>query len=161
MPDITKEYHIHGYKYKWNINSKLPISFDNENNQFIIDGNYSYTYINVISKDEIYYNIIQTNIGQVTLYSAEVTTKENIKKFEPWVIISTMPKNNVPPAMRRNIINTNISVNNFTSTNLNFTSGYKQYYINIYNDYNSENDTNKTDNIVYTENRENVIISSD
>ena len=72
-----------------------------------------------------------------------------------------MPKNNVPPAMRRNIINTNISVNNFTSTNLNFTSGYKQYYINIYNDYNSENDTNKTDNIVYTENRENVIISSD
>ena len=161
LPDITKEYHIHGYKYKWNINSKLPISFDNENNQFIIDGNYSYTYINVISKDEIYYNIIQTNIGQVTLYSAEVTTKENIKKFEPWVIISTMPKNNVPPAMRINIINTNISVNNFTSTNLNFTSGYKQYYINIYNDYNSENDTNKTDNIVYTENRENVIISSD
>ena len=47
------------------------------------------------------------------------------------------------------------------NTNINFTSGYKQYYINIYNDYNSENDTNKTDNIVYTENRENVIISSD
>ena len=161
LPDITKEYHIYGYKYKWNVNSKLPITFDSENNQFIIDGNYSYTYINVLSKDELYYNIIQTNIGQTALYSAEVTTKENIKKFEPWIMITTIPKNNVPIGMKRNIINTNISVNNFTSTNLNFTSGYKQYYININNNTDNDDSTNKINNIVYTENRENVIISSD
>ena len=159
LPDITKEYHVYGFKYKWNVNSKLPISFDNENNRFIIDGNYSYTYINVLSKDELYYNIIQTNIGQINLYTAEVTTKENIKKFEPWIIITTIPKNNVAPAARRNIINTDISISNYTSTNLNFISGYRQYYINIENDNN--NDIDKINNIVYTENRESVIISSD
>ena len=159
LPDITKEYHVYGFKYKWNVNSKLPISFDNENNRFIIDGNYSYTYINVLSKYELYYNIIQTNIGQINLYTAEVTTKENIKKFEPWIIITTIPKNNVAPAARRNIINTDISISNYTSTNLNFISGYRQYYINIENDNN--NDIDKINNIVYTENRESVIISSD
>ncbi|ELV06622.1 hypothetical protein, partial [Brachyspira hampsonii] len=116
LPDITKQYHVYGYKYKWNANSKLPITFDNEANKFIIEGTYSYTYIQILSSNELEYNIIQTYIGQNKLYTAEVSTRDNVKKFEPWIIISTMPKNNVAQAIRRNIINTNITLGNFTST---------------------------------------------
>ncbi|WP_304353001.1 RNA polymerase subunit sigma-70 [Brachyspira innocens] len=158
LPDITREYHVYGYKYKWAFNSKLPMVL--ENNKFIIEGNYSSTYVEVLSQNELEYKVIQTNIGNNILYRAEVTTKENIKRFEPWVIVSTMPKNNVPIAMRRNILNTNITVNSFTSTNLNFKAGYKDYNINIENYKNTSDNTNKINNIVYTENRESVIISS-
>ena len=161
LPDITREYHVYGYKYKWNINSKLPITFDNESNKFIIDGTYSYTYIQVLSSNELEYNVIQTNIGQNKLYAAEVSTRENVKKFDPWIIISTMPKNNVPIAMRRNIINPNITIGNFNGTNLNFRAGNKEYNIDIYNYIDVSDNTNKINNILYTENRESVIISSD
>ena len=161
LPDITKEYHVYGYKYKWNVNSKLPITFDNESNKFIIDGAYSYTYIQILSSNELEYNVIQTNIGQNKLYTAQVSTRENVKKFEPWIIVSTMPKNNVPIGMRRNILNPNINVGNFTSTNLNFIAGNKQYNINIEDYVNTSDNTNKINNILYTENRESVIISSD
>ncbi|MBW5381691.1 DUF4962 domain-containing protein [Brachyspira hampsonii] len=161
LPDITKQYHVYGYKYKWNANSKLPITFDNEANKFIIEGTYSYTYIQILSSNELEYNIIQTYIGQNKLYTAEVSTRDNVKKFEPWIIISTMPKNNVAQAIRRNIINTNITLGNFTSTNLNFKAGNKEYYINIEDYINTSDNTNKINNILYTENRENVIISSD
>ena len=158
LPDITREYHVYGYKYKWAFNSKLPMVL--ENNKFVIEGNYSSTYVEVLSQNELEYKVIQTNIGNNILYRAEVTTKENIKRFEPWVIVKTMPKNNVPIAMRRNILNTNITVNSFTSTNLNFKAGYKDYNINIENYKNTSDNTNKINNIVYTENRESVIISS-
>ncbi|MDO6993464.1 RNA polymerase subunit sigma-70 [Brachyspira innocens] len=158
LPDITREYHVYGYKYKWAFNSKLPMVL--ENNKFIIEGNYSSTYVEVLSQNELEYKVIQTNIGNNILYRAEVATKENIKRFEPWVIVTTMPKNNVPIAMRRNILNTNITVNSFTSTNLNFKAGYKDYNINIENYKNTSDNTNKINNIVYTENRESVIISS-
>ena len=131
-----------------------------ENNKFVIEGNYSSTYVEVLSQNELEYKVIQTNIGNNILYRAEVSTKENIKRFEPWVIVKTMPKNNVPIAMRRNILNTNITVNSFTSTNLNFKAGYKDYNINIENYKNTSDNTNKINNIVYTENRESVIISS-
>ena len=66
-----------------------------------------------------------------------------------------MPKNNVAINERRNIINTNISINSFSYTNLSFKAGYKDYNINY--KYLS---TNNNEKIVYTENRENVIISS-
>ena len=158
LPDITREYHVYGYKYKWAFNSKLPMVL--ENNKFVIEGNYSSTYVEVLSQNELEYKVIQTNIGNNILYRAEVSTKENIKRFEPWVIVKTMPKNNVPIAMRRNILNTNITVNSFTSTNLNFKAGYKDYNINIENYKNTSDNTNKINNIVYTENRESVIISS-
>ncbi len=161
LPDITKEYHEYGYKYKWNINSKLPIIFDNAQNRFVIEGTFSSTYIQVFSSDELEYNVVQTNIGQNIIYTAEAATKEKIKKFEPWIIVTTIPKNNVPVQMRRNIINPNIIVNNFTYTNINFTSGYKKYNINIENYKNSQNNESKINSIVYTENRENVIIRSD
>ena len=36
LPDITREYHVYGYKYKWNVNSKLPITFDNESNKSLV-----------------------------------------------------------------------------------------------------------------------------
>ncbi|CRF32275.1 RNA polymerase subunit sigma-70 [Brachyspira suanatina] len=161
LPDITREYHVYGYKYKWNVNSKLPITFDNESNKFIIDGAYSYTYIQILSSNELEYNVIQTNIGQNKLYTAQVSTRENVKKFEPWIIVSTMPKNNVPVAMRRNILNPNITIGNFNSTSLNFKVGNKDYYINIEDYINTSDNTNKINNILYTENRESVIISSD
>lgn len=153
LTDISKEYHSLGYKYKWNINSKLPITFDNTKNQFIIEGDNSSTYIQILSSDELEYNVIQTNIGQIKLYTAIASVKENVKKFEPWIIAATIPKNNVPINMRRNIINPSITINNFSDTNINFTAGYKEYNI--------ENNKNISDYIVYTENRENVIISSD
>lgn len=162
LPDITREYHVYGYKYKWNVNSKLPITFDNESNRFIIDGTYSYTYIQILSSNELEYNVVQTNIGQNKLYTAQVSTRENVKKFEPWIIVSTMPKNNVPIAMRRNILNPNTAIVNFDSTNLNFIAGNKEYRISIDNSYiNTSDNTNKINNILYTENRESVIISSD
>lgn len=162
LPDITREYHVYGYKYKWNVNSKLPITFDNESNRFIIDGTYSYTYIQILSSNELEYNVVQTNIGQNKLYTAQVATRENVKKFEPWIIVSTMPKNNVPIAMRRNILNPNTAIVNFDSTNLNFIAGNKEYRISIDNSYiNTSDNTNKINNILYTENRESVIISSD
>ncbi|KLI46368.1 hypothetical protein [Brachyspira hyodysenteriae] len=162
LPDITREYHVYGYKYKWNVNSKLPITFDNESNRFIIDGAYSYTYIQILSSNELEYNVVQTNIGQNKLYTAQAATRENVKKFEPWIIVSTMPKNNVPIAMRRNILNPNTAIVNFDSTNLNFIAGNKEYRISIDNSYiNTSDNTNKINNILYTENRESVIISSD
>ncbi|MCZ9957150.1 RNA polymerase subunit sigma-70 [Brachyspira hyodysenteriae] len=162
LPDITREYHVYGYKYKWNVNSKLPITFDNESNRFIIDGTYSYTYIQILSSNELEYNVVQTNIGQNKLYTAQAATRENVKKFEPWIIVSTMPKNNVPIAMRRNILNPNTAIVNFDSTNLNFIAGNKEYRISIDNSYiNTSDNTNKINNILYTENRESVIISSD
>ncbi|MDA0081670.1 RNA polymerase subunit sigma-70 [Brachyspira hyodysenteriae] len=162
LPDITREYHVYGYKYKWNVNSKLPITFDNESNRFIIDGAYSHTYIQILSSNELEYNVVQTNIGQNKLYTAQVSTRENVKKFEPWIIVSTMPKNNVPIAMRRNILNPNTAIVNFDSTNLNFIAGNKEYRISIDNSYiNTSDNTNKINNILYTENRESVIISSD
>ncbi|WP_300367801.1 RNA polymerase subunit sigma-70 [Brachyspira sp.] len=161
LPDITREYHVLGYKYKWNINSKLPITFDNTQNKFIIEGNNSYTYIQVFSSYKLEYNVIQTNIGQAKLYTAIASAKENVKKFEPWIIVTTIPKNNVPIGMRRNIINPNITVNNFSDTNISFISGYKKYNINIENHKNISNNENKIDDIVYTENMESVIISSD
>ncbi|KLI41277.1 RNA polymerase subunit sigma-70 [Brachyspira hyodysenteriae] len=162
LPDITREYHVYGYKYKWNVNSKLPITFDNESNRFIIDGTYSYTYIQILSSNELEYNVVQTNIGQNKLYTAQVATRENVKKFEPWIIVSTIPKNNVPIAMRRNILNPNTAIVNFDSTNLNFIAGNKEYRISIDNSYiNTSDNTNKINNILYTENRESVIISSD
>ncbi|WP_085169243.1 RNA polymerase subunit sigma-70 [Brachyspira hyodysenteriae] len=162
LPDITREYHVYGYKYKWNVNSKLPITFDNESNRFIIDGTYSYTYIQILSSNELEYNVVQTNIGQNKLYTAQVSTRENVKKFEPWIIVRTMPKNNVPIAMRRNILNPNTAIVNFDSTNLNFIAGNKEYRISIDNSYiNTSDNTNKINNILYTENRESVIISSD
>ncbi|KLI21560.1 hypothetical protein [Brachyspira hyodysenteriae] len=162
LPDITREYHVYGYKYKWNVNSKLPITFDNESNRFIIDGAYSHTYIQILSSNELEYNVVQTNIGQNKLYTAQVATRENVKKFEPWIIVSTMPKNNVPIAMRRNILNPNTAIVNFDSTNLNFIAENKEYRISIDNSYiNTSDNTNKINNILYTENRESVIISSD
>ncbi|HJH55318.1 MAG TPA: RNA polymerase subunit sigma-70 [Brachyspira hyodysenteriae] len=162
LPDITREYHVYGYKYKWNVNSKLPITFDNESNRFIIDGAYSYTYIQILSSNELEYNVVQTNIGQNKLYTAQAATRENVKKFEPWIIVSTMPKNNVPIAMRRNILNPNTAIVNFDSTNLNFIAGNKEYRISIDNSYiNTSDNTNKINKILYTENRESVIISSD
>ncbi|KLI32096.1 hypothetical protein [Brachyspira hyodysenteriae] len=162
LPDITREYHVYGYKYKWNVNSKLPITFDNESNRFIIDGAYSHTYIQILSSNELEYNVVQTNIGQNKLYTAQAATRENVKKFEPWIIVSTMPKNNVPIAMRRNILNPNTAIVNFDSTNLNFIAGNKEYRISIDNSYiNTSDNTNKINNILYTENRESVIISSD
>ena len=161
FPDITREYHVYGYKYKWNINSKLPITYNDDNNKFVIEGNYSYTYVQVLSEEDLQYNVIQTNIGQNKLYIAEVSTVDNVKRFEPWIVISTMPKNNVPAAMRRNLINTNIDINNFSSTNIDFKAGYKNYSINIENTENIMDNTNKINNILYTENKESVIISLD
>ena len=72
-----------------------------------------------------------------------------------------MPKNNVPIGMRRNILNTSISINNFSDTNLSFNSGNKLYNINIENYKKPIDSINKISNIVYTESRESVIISSD
>lgn len=153
LPDIITEHYVYGYKYKWAANSKLPITFDEANKRFIIDGNYSYSYIDILSEYDLEYDIVHTNIDQNKLYRAEASTKENVRLFNPWIIVTTIPKNNIPVSIRRNIINTNITVSNFTSTNLIFEAGYKHYNINI--------DTNKISSIVYTENRENVIISSD
>ena len=161
LPDITREYHVYGYKYKWGINSKLPITFDDNNNRFVINGNYSSTYITILDSNELEYNIVQTNIDKTILYRAEVSTIKNIKRFEPWIIVTTMPKNNVPIGMRRNILNTSISINNFSDTNLSFNSGNKLYNINIENYKKPIDSTNKISNIVYTESRESVIISSD
>ena len=153
MPNINNENYINGYKYKWNINSKLPIS--NSNDGFIIDGKYSTSYIKLLSEDKLNYEVSQTNIGNQKLYTAKASTADKTKRFSPWIMVITMPKNNVAINERRNIINTNISINSFSYTNFSFKAGYKDYNINY--KYLS---TNNNEKIVYTENRENVIISS-
>ena len=153
LPNINNENYINGYKYKWNINSKLPIS--NSNDGFIIDGKYSTSYIKLLSEDKLNYEVSQTNIGNQKLYTAKASTADKTKRFSPWIMVITMPKNNVAINERRNIINTNISINSFSYTNLSFKAGYKDYNINY--KYLS---TNNNEKIVYTENRENVIISS-
>ncbi|MEI0611374.1 RNA polymerase subunit sigma-70 [Brachyspira pilosicoli] len=151
LPNINNENYINGYKYKWNINSKLPIS--NNNDGFIIEGKYSTSYIKLLLEDKLNYEVSETNIGNQKLYTAKASTIDNTKKFSPWIMVITMPKNNVDIKERRNIINTNITINSFSYTNLSFKAGYKNYNI-IYKS------TNNNEKIVYTENRENVIISS-
>ena len=153
LPNINNENYINGYKYKWNINSKLPISDNNDG--FIIEGKYSTSYIKLLSEDKLNYEVLQTNIGNQKLYTAQASTIDNTKRFSPWIMVITMPKNNVDIKERRNIINTNIIINNFSYTNLSFKAGNKDY--NIIYKYLS---TNNNEKIVYTENRENVIISS-
>ena len=152
LPNINNENYINGYKYKWNINSKFPI---NNNDGFIIEGKHSTSYIKLLSEDKLNYEVSQTNIGNEKLYTAKASTVDKTKRFSPWIMVITMPKNNVAINERRNIINTNITINSFSYTNLSFKAGYKDY--NIIYKYLS---TNNNEKIVYTENRENVIISS-
>lgn len=152
LPNINKENYINGYQYKWHINSKLPIS-NNNDNVFTIEGKYSTSYIKLLSEYKLNYEVSETNIGNQKLYTAKVSTIDNTKKFSPWIMVITIPKDNVDIKERRNIINTNISINSFSCTNLSFRAGYKDYNI-IYKS------TNNNEKIVYTESRENVIISS-
>ncbi len=152
----TDKKYISSYKYNWRINSKNKIKL--EDNIFIVDAPNSTTYINIISEYDLDYKVDENTVGNTTIYTALVSSKEYIRKFEPWIIVSTVPKDIIPIALRRNILDTNIDIVSFNSTNLTFKSGLKEYSINQL--IKDENKEANNQNIIYTETRENVIINS-
>lgn len=152
LPDITKTFHGYGNLYSWRFTTKLPLTFNNLENTFIIEGEKSRTYIKLITDAKLGYSVTSTNMGN-TIYTGEATALEKLRKFNPWIIISTVPKNNVRIDIRKRALNSNIEIKSFSETNIIFNILNKTYNINAFDE--------NIRNALYTENRENVIINSD